>query len=285
MTARLVDRRARIYFTAADRDFVRFYRYDPVDRSFTPLDTGLDVAKKFAVAEHAPVAVLYGSSPWEPEKLVRLDLTALDKKRLPHPASRWYRDVRHGSIEPWSFTAASGRTIEGRVYRPADFDPQRKYPAIVYYYGGTMPTDREFGGRYPKEGGPPRLLVYVIQPSGAIGTASVFGDPLNVGARPHRRRSSRARESSSRRIPTSIPSEWLHRRIHGDSLRSAPSRTDLYAAAVAHAGISSLASYWARATGATATRGGHVGSFPGTQGHLRRTEPAVPRAECGCRSC
>ena len=38
--------------------------------------------------------------------------------------------------------------MRGRVYFPHDFDPQRKYPAIVYYYGGTSPVTREFGGHH-----------------------------------------------------------------------------------------------------------------------------------------
>ena len=64
-----------------------------------------------------------------------------------HPADEWFRDVRSGGLETWDFTAASGRTIVGRVYLPPAFDATRKYPAIVYYYGGTSPVTREFGGR------------------------------------------------------------------------------------------------------------------------------------------
>jgi len=46
---------------------------------------------------------------------------------------------------------------------------------IVYYYGGTFPTTRTFGGRYPKNLYAARgYIVYVIQPSGAVGYGQEF---------------------------------------------------------------------------------------------------------------
>jgi dipeptidyl aminopeptidase/acylaminoacyl peptidase len=40
-----------------------------------------------------------------------------------------------------ALTAADGKTpIEGWLYRPADADPARKTPLVVYYYGGATPT-------------------------------------------------------------------------------------------------------------------------------------------------
>ena len=39
-----------------------------------------------------------------------------------------------GSGELMSFRSATGRELQAAVYKPADFDPARKYPAIVYIY-------------------------------------------------------------------------------------------------------------------------------------------------------
>ena len=79
-------------------------------------------------------------------------------------------DVEFGSVEDWSFHSRRGATIQGRVYYPPDFDPEARYPAIVYYYGGTFPTQRTFGGRYPKNWWAGKgYVVYVLQPSGAVG--------------------------------------------------------------------------------------------------------------------
>jgi Dipeptidyl aminopeptidases/acylaminoacyl-peptidases len=67
-------------------------------------------------------------------------------------------------------------------YLPPNFDPTKKYPMIVYYYGGTMPTSRTFEGPYPghvfaSQG----YVVYVVQPSGATGFGQKFS-ALHVNA-------------------------------------------------------------------------------------------------------
>ena len=73
------------------------------------------------------------------------------------------------------FQKLRGSTIYGRVYYPRGYDPAKKYPVIVNFYGGTSPTDRAFGGRYPKniwaaEG----YMVYVLQPAGSTGFGQDF---------------------------------------------------------------------------------------------------------------
>jgi dipeptidyl aminopeptidase/acylaminoacyl peptidase len=53
--------------------------------------------------------------------------------------------------------------------------PERKYPVIVYYYGGIRPVGRTFGGRYPFNlWAGNDYLVYVLQPSGAVGFGQEF---------------------------------------------------------------------------------------------------------------
>jgi hypothetical protein len=66
---------------------------------------------------------------------------------------------------------------------PPGFDAAAavRYPAIVNYYGGTLPIAEDFGGRYPKEWWASRgYLVYVPQPSGATGVRpGLFGNHVN----------------------------------------------------------------------------------------------------------
>lgn len=52
-------------------------------------------------------------------------------------------------MKDWDYEYKKGTVIDGRYYLPADFDPAKKYPLIVYYYGGTTPVSRSFGGRWP----------------------------------------------------------------------------------------------------------------------------------------
>ena len=44
------------------------------------------------------------------------------------------RSFAWGAAELMPFRSAAGRELQAAVYKPADFDPARKYPAIVYIY-------------------------------------------------------------------------------------------------------------------------------------------------------
>lgn len=84
-------------------------------------------------------------------------------------------DVDLPTCQPWNFTSSRGDTIYGRYYLPPHFDATKKYPMIVYYYGGCSPTSRYFGGNYPfplyaSKG----YVVYVIEPSGVAGFGQEF---------------------------------------------------------------------------------------------------------------
>src|SRR5438445_11461348 len=41
-----------------------------------------------------------------------------------------------------SWKSADGTTIEGVVYKPADFDPKKKYPLLVVIHGGPTGVDQ-----------------------------------------------------------------------------------------------------------------------------------------------
>ena len=80
-----------------------------------------------------------------------------------------------GTMKEWNFTAEDGTEIKGMICLPPAFDPNRKYPLIVYYYGGTTPTTRGITSPYCAQLFASRdYVVYVIQPSGAIGYGQEF---------------------------------------------------------------------------------------------------------------
>ncbi|MDR2918599.1 MAG: prolyl oligopeptidase family serine peptidase [Tannerella sp.] len=49
-------------------------------------------------------------------------------------------DFRWGKAELISWTSLDGKKIEGVVYKPADFDPKKKYPLIVNFYERNSET-------------------------------------------------------------------------------------------------------------------------------------------------
>ncbi len=244
----LSERQRAIYLRAEEGDRVPLYRLDLEARRFERLEVGLDVLEALELPPSSPLAVVTGSGPWLPEAVAVVDLGRRDARILHRPAERWLAAVARGRVEDWSFTARSGRTIHGRVYLPPDFDPARRYPCIVYYYGGTSPTSRSFGGRYPKEyWASLGYVVYVLQPSGATGYGQAFS-ALHVND---------WGESPAEEILEGV-ARFLETHPYVDPARLGAigasfggfltmrllTKTDRFAAAVSHAGIALIPSYW-----------------------------------------
>ena len=78
------------------------------------------------------------SSPTCP-RIIKL-MSTNPKKQREHTlltAKNPYEGFEMPSIEVGTIKAADGKTdLYYRLIKPADFDPAKKYPAIVYVYGG-----------------------------------------------------------------------------------------------------------------------------------------------------
>jgi dipeptidyl aminopeptidase/acylaminoacyl peptidase len=192
--------------------------------------------------------VCVGSSATTPPKAYFLDLENRKWDIFHDPGNEDFADVRFGEVEPWRFKNRQGRWIEGRAYYPPDFNKNKKYPCIVYYYGGASPVTREFGGRYPKNlYAAHGYIVYVLQPSGAYGFGQEFSallvndwglvvaDEIIDGVR-----------KFLNAHPFVDPKRvgCMGASYGGFMTMLILTRTNLFSAAIAHAGISSIASYW-----------------------------------------
>lgn len=237
-----------LYLITGDRSFRRLYRYDFKSRNFLAVDTGIEVISRFALAENAPRAIYSGSSATIPVKAYSIDLDSYKFKTISDPSQADFSYITFGRVDRWTFRNRKDQEIEGRVYLPPDFDPDTKYPCIVYYYGGTSPVTRDFGGRYPKNlWAAQGYVVYVLQPSGATGFGQeysaahvndwgiVAADEIILGvekfleAHPY---------VDAKRVGA------IGASFGGFMTMLLQTRTKIFRAAVAHAGISSISSYW-----------------------------------------
>ncbi|MDZ7330524.1 MAG: S9 family peptidase [candidate division KSB1 bacterium] len=237
-----------IYFTTTDRSLRQLYRYDLSKKRFERIDTGVEVLSNFDLALNRPMAVYSGSSSSRPTKAFSIDLKTRKFRLLADPEAESFRHVVFGRVENWTFKNSRNVEIDGHVYYPPDFDPSKKYPCIVYYYGGTSPVTRDFGGRYPKNlYAANGYIVYVLQPSGAVGYGQEFSalhvndwgmivaDEIIDGVK---------------KFLAAHPFVDEHRvgclgaSYGGFMTMLLLTKTDIFAAAVAHAGISSISSYW-----------------------------------------
>jgi dipeptidyl aminopeptidase/acylaminoacyl peptidase len=273
-----------IYLRAEQGDFVRLFRCAPKKKEFTRIPARFGALRHLDVATEAAVAVVSGSAAWLPPGVARVDLKHDQSNLVFWPAEDWYAGVRDGTTEVWNFTSSGGTKIEGRVYLPPEFDASRKYPMIVYYYGGTSPTSRTFGGRYPKEYWASRgYVVYVLQPSGATGYGQAFS-AVHVND---------WGETVSNEIIEGV-TQFLEAHPYVDPKRVGcigasyggfmtmllVTKTDLFAAAISHAGISSLTSYWGEGYwGYSYSAVATAGSFPWNRSDIYRDRSPLSHAD------
>lgn len=237
-----------IYFKVTDRTYGRLYRYDLSSKEYQLIDTPVEVMGRLSIARNAPIAAYTGSSVTTPNKAYILNLESGHSRLLLDPAEEDFQDVILGQVSRWTFVNTSGTEIEGRVYYPPDFDPDKKYPCIVYYYGGTSPTTRYFGGsHYANLCAANGYIVYILQPSGATGFGQAFSalhvndwgiivaDEIIDGVK-------QFLEAHPFVDPEKVGCTGAS--YGGFMTMLLQTRTDIFAAAVSHAGISSISSYW-----------------------------------------
>ncbi|MEJ2052340.1 MAG: S9 family peptidase [Calditrichaceae bacterium] len=237
-----------IYFSVTEKSYQNLYRYNPENGKYEKVDLDVEVLDDIAVSANSGTALYMGTSANIPPKLFALNLSNNKSNLILDPAAPEYKNIQFGKVERWTFMNKDKIEIEGRIYYPPDFDSSKKYPCIVYYYGGTVPVERSFGGRYPKNVWAANgYVVYVMQPSGATGFGQDFSalhvndwgkitaDEIIMGVN----KFLDAHDFIDRKHVGSIGASY-----GGFMTMLLQTKTDIFACAIAHAGISSISSYW-----------------------------------------
>jgi dipeptidyl aminopeptidase/acylaminoacyl peptidase len=237
-----------IYALCTDTQFRRVYRHDPGAEAWERVETGVEYVDQFDLARNESAAVVRGTSVTTPNRAYGLDLRRNRARLLLDPGIDHWHDVAFGEVTYWKAPLPDGEELDGRIYWPVDHDPDRTYPVIVYYYGGTSPVTVDFGGRYPKNVWSGQgYIVYVPQPSGATGYGQEFAARhVNDWGE---RTAWEVIESTKAFLaahPSADPERvgCIGASYGGFLTMNVITKTDLFAAAVSHAGISSISSYW-----------------------------------------
>jgi len=239
---------ANIYLKANDTDYVRLFKYDPKTKVFTKLNINEDVVKSFNISSNGETLSYTACSISSPYKAFTYHISSQTSTLLSAPEKEKFEQVKFGKTEDWNFTKKDGKTIIGRVYYPPNFDANKKYPMIVNYYAGTVPVERSFGGRYPLNlYAAMGYVVYLLQPSGATG----FGQEFSA-----EHQNNWGISTANEIIEGTKKFVASHSFIDADKIGCIgasyggfmtmllQTRTDIFAAAISHAGISDITSYW-----------------------------------------
>lgn len=236
----------KIYAKVTEADFVRLYCYD--QGKFTRIECPGDMILQTSFATDANNMMYTASNTNYPPRIYTLNLDNYQAAMWDNPAQEQYEHIVFGEMKDWDYQYKKGTLIDGRYYLPSDFDPDKKYPLIVYYYGGTTPVARSFGGRWPfnlyTANG---YIVYVLQPSGTIG----YGQEFSARHQNNWGKITADEIISAVKAFTKAHSFIDPARIGcmgasygGFTTEYLTTQTDIFACAISHAGISSISSYW-----------------------------------------
>ncbi|MFN2395783.1 MAG: prolyl oligopeptidase family serine peptidase [Bacteroidales bacterium] len=237
-----------IYMVTVDMDFRRLYRYDVRRDRISLVELELDYISSASFADNARIAIISASQTNEPSRHYTLNLSNMRKYVLEDTEAEIYKHVEFGEVKNWDFTASTGVEVKGRVYYPPDFNAENTYPVIVYYYAGTTPVGRTFGGRYPFNiWAGSGYIVYVLQPSGATGFGQEFSAAHvnNWGTTVADEIIEGAKKFLESHPYTKADKVGCAGASYGGFMTMLlMTRTDIFTAAISHAGISSISSYW-----------------------------------------
>lgn len=239
----------RIYFSTSDGDCRNIYSYSPSARRFEKLSLETPVTTSFSLSSSNPWMAAYIGQSDETSGVAYLyDMKKKTSRLLADPMKPVLDDIELGKTRSWNFTASDGTTITGRMCLPPGFDADKKYPLIVYYYGGTSPTEQGMSSPYCAQLFASRgYVVYIIQPSGAVGFGQEFS-ARHVNA--WGKRTAEDIIEGTKEFCKEHPFVDTKRigcvgaSYGGFMTQYLQTQTDLFAAAVSHAGISNVASYW-----------------------------------------
>lgn len=239
----------KIYFTAEKGFYTCLYELDPATDAIRELPVETPTVRGFSIgdAEGKWLAYAGGSFTGDGEAYL-LDLKSLKSREVDAPLRRYLGNTRFGEMEPWKFTASDGTEIDGYMCLPPDFDPSKKYPLIVYYYGGTSPTNATFYHLYsPQLFAARDYVVYLVNPSGTTGYGQEFS-ARHVNA--WGKRTADDIIEGVKKFCADHPYVddkkigCLGASYGGFMTQYLLTQTDIFAAAMSHAGISNVTSYW-----------------------------------------
>ncbi len=237
----------QIYFTAEDRDYVNMFTLNPKTGKITKLPAKGDYAYRYDMASHAPVIAYLSYKTMEPASAYVYDLKA--KKQLTlFDGKTALGDAEIGTCEDWNFKNSKGDTVYGRLYLPKDFDATKKYPMIVYYYGGCSPVSRYFESPYaPQYWNSLGYVAYILEPSGATGFGQEWASRhVNTAGRGPAEDIIEGTKKICEEHPFINPKKigCMGASYGGFMTQYLQTQTDIFAAAVSHAGIANHTSYW-----------------------------------------
>ena len=241
-----------LYYTALNGDSVSLYRLDMKTYESFRVAQPMEVLTAMSVARNASTILIGGSSACVPYEVY--SITSPKKKptvkKILSPNDDLYADVALGTVKPWSFRSSRGYDVTGFYFLPDGFDESKKYPLIVHYYGGCIPSERRFGNgaHYPAHlWNAHGYIVFIVNPSGAAGFGQEWASRhVNTMGEGPAQDIIDATRQFAKDIPQvdSARIGCVSASYGGFMTQYMLTKDNPFACGISHAGISSHTSYW-----------------------------------------
>ncbi len=128
-----------IRFAARARTESGLWQIDPGSGAIRRIALGdTSIAAQFSFGADGQAMAFVGSAPNRvPDVMVK---SGDQIRRITDMASQW-QGLTPARREVVSWASGDGTRIEGVLYKPADFDPKRRYPLLVVIHGGPTGID------------------------------------------------------------------------------------------------------------------------------------------------
>ena len=263
----------RIYFKTEDKDVQNLYRVSPKSGKIERLDNREEYLYSFDLASATPKMVYYGQSLCNGDRAYIYNVLTGSQRIVADIDAERFSSTDMGEGGAYDFTSSRGDLINGFYVLPPDFDPSKKYPLLVHYYGGCSPSARYCVGSYsPQVYAAQGYVFYVVNPSGAAGFGQEFAARhVNTAGDVVADDIIEATRSFCRdhAFVDSTRIGCFSASYGGFMTQLLLTKTDLFAAGISHAGISDHTSYWGEGYwGYSYSEVSMAGSFPWTRKDL-----------------
>lgn len=242
----------QLYYVAQNGDSVSLFRLDPKTLRSTMVRQPLEVLSGLSVANKGGNIMVHGSSMCVPYEVYNITSPAGKPKAnlVLAPNKDNMAGLELGKVNSWSFETTRGYKVTGFYTLPADFDPAKKYPVIVHYYGGCSPTSRRFGNgsHYPAYyWNALGYIAFFVNPSGASGFGQEWASRhVNTMGEGPAQDIIGATRQFVQDVPQCDASHigCISASYGGFMTQYMMTKDNPFACGVSHAGISSHTSYW-----------------------------------------
>jgi dipeptidyl aminopeptidase/acylaminoacyl peptidase len=124
-----------VYYQMEERGEANIY-FVPLNGTVRKVTKGAHVLSGVSVAKNGQAAATV-TTPSRPGYLVTFPLLKPDAvKELVDVNADVLADVKLGEVDELLFKAPDGLALQGWLIKPAEFDPAKKYPMLLYIHGG-----------------------------------------------------------------------------------------------------------------------------------------------------